>query len=119
MKQLPSDDAVELTSYFRKLLSGETDDERFAFQHVITFFLEKNPPIQQVIECGVVPCLVRFLLVDDNPALQLEAAGAIAGIANSDRSDHVRYLIDADIVPILIKLLSSPNDYVRALVAGA
>lgn len=119
MKQLPSNDVVELTSYFRKLLSGETDDERFSFQNVMTFCLGKNPPIQQVIDCGVVPCLVRFLLVDDNPALQLEAAGAIAGITNSDRSDHVGYLIEADVVSILIRLLSSPNDYVRALVAEA
>ena len=85
---------------------------------MMLWLLGSDPPIQQVIDCGVVPCFIRFLQIDDNPALQLEAAGAIAGIANSDASDHVRYLIEAGVVPILLRLLSSPNYYVRALVAG-
>ncbi len=73
----------------------------------------KNPPIQQVIDCGVVPCLIRFLQIDDNAALQVEAAGAIAKIAVTAISDHIRYLIDAGIVPVLIRLLSSGSDDVK------
>ncbi len=71
-------------------------------------------PIQQVIDCGVVPCLIRFLQLDDNPALQLEAAGAIA-----KATDHRRYLIEAGAVPILIRLLSSMNADVRLQAAWA
>jgi importin subunit alpha-1 len=87
-------------------------------------------PIQQVIDCGVVPCLIRFLQLDDNPALQLEAAGAIANftagaIANftagaiAKATDHRRYLIEAGAVPILIRLLSSMNADVRLQAAWA
>ncbi len=79
--------------------------------------LVKNAPIQQVIDCGVVPCLIRFLQMDDNPDLQLEAARAIAHLTVSKISD--RYLIEAGAVPILIRLLSSMNEVVRLQAAWA
>lgn len=44
---------VDATTKFRRMLS-----------------IEKNPPIQQVIDAGVVPRFVEFLQRDDNPALQ-------------------------------------------------
>ncbi len=79
----------------------------------------KNTPIQQIIDCGIVPYFVRFLKIDENPILQFEAAWAITNIASSETSDHLRYLIDAGAVPILIRLLSSPSDEVKAQVVWA
>ncbi len=76
--------------------------------------LGRNAPIQQVIDCGVVPCLIRFLQIDENAALQVEAVGAIANIASSCRSDHIQYLVKIGVVPILIRLLSSTSDEIRA-----
>ncbi len=73
------------TRYFVSLLSGEWH----SFHHPLfssddlNFRIEANPPIQQVIDCGVLPYLLRFLQVDNNGALQVEAAGAINKITLS------------------------------------
>jgi hypothetical protein len=48
---------LESTRAFRKLLS-----------------IERNPPIQQVIDCGIIPKFVQFLTRRDSPNLMFEAA---------------------------------------------
>ena len=87
---------LEATTQFRKLLS-----------------IERNPPIQMVIDAGVVPRFVEFLQRDDTPWLQIEAARALTNIA-SGTSEHTRVvMIDSGAVPIFCRLLLSPNDNVR------
>ncbi|KAI5067368.1 hypothetical protein GOP47_0017896 [Adiantum capillus-veneris] len=86
---------MEATHQFRKLLS-----------------IERNPPIEQVIACGVVPRFVEFLLKADVPQLQFEAAWALTNIA-SGTADHTKVVVDHGAVPIFVQLLSSPGQDIR------
>eukprot|EP00928_Gymnodinium_smaydae_P049327 TRINITY_DN3309_c0_g3_i1.p2 TRINITY_DN3309_c0_g3~~TRINITY_DN3309_c0_g3_i1.p2 ORF type:complete len:537 (+),score=159.40 TRINITY_DN3309_c0_g3_i1:2128-3738(+) len=85
----------QATQQFRKLLS-----------------IEQNPPIQEVIQSGVVPRFVEFLKDISRPDLQFEAAWVLTNIA-SGTAEQTRFVVQSGALPIFVELLRSPNDDVR------
>jgi importin subunit alpha-1 len=86
---------LEATRGFRRLLS-----------------LQKDPPITEVVETGVVPIFVSFLQHDRMPDLQFEAAWALTNVA-SGTSTHTRSVTDAGAIPVFVRLLQSINENVK------
>ncbi|KAE8734114.1 Importin subunit alpha-1b [Hibiscus syriacus] len=89
-----------------------TDDRNLQLKAITQFrellSIEKCPPIDQVVQVGVVPRLVEFLAKENFPQLQFEAAWALTIIV-SGTSENTKVVIDHGAVPIFVKLLGSPS----------
>lgn len=72
----------------------------------------KNPPIQEIIDVGIVPKLIWFLASNEHPKLQLEAAWALTNIA-SGITEHTLVVVENGVIPILIALLVNSVDHIR------
>ena len=71
---------------------------------------EADPPVEQVIQTGLLPRFVTFLSRQDSPKLQFEAAWALTNVASTE---HTSVVVDLGVTPQLVQLLRSPNPDVR------
>lgn len=72
----------------------------------------KDPPIDEVIEAGLVPALIQELQYEAMPKLQFEAAWALTNIA-SGSAEQTQCVVDAGALPVMTHILSSPEEEVR------
>ncbi|CAG0884349.1 unnamed protein product, partial [Darwinula stevensoni] len=72
---------------------------------------DRNPPIDDLIQSGILPVLVQCLEKQDNPSLQFEAAWALTNIA-SGTSHQTKAVVSAGAVPHFLALLCSPHQNV-------
>lgn len=69
----------------------------------------ENPPIQQVIESGVLPKVIEYLQSDDNAELQLDAVWILTNLTSGE-TEHTQTVVGSGVVPHLIHLLGSPDE---------
>lgn len=79
-----------------------------AFRRLLS--VEKNPPVQDCLECGAINIFINFLQRSDHPELQFEASWALTNIASTE---HTALVAKLGAVPHLVKLLTSNMPDVR------
>uniref|UniRef100_A0A4W3I3T9 Karyopherin alpha 3 (importin alpha 4) n=1 Tax=Callorhinchus milii TaxID=7868 RepID=A0A4W3I3T9_CALMI len=72
---------------------------------------DRNPPIDDLINSGILPILVQCLERDESPSIQFEAAWALTNIA-SGTSAQTQAVVKANAVPYFLRLLHSPHQNV-------
>jgi HEAT repeat protein len=93
---------------------SQSFDERFRATQQLRKYLSvpKNPPIQEVIDTGIVPRVVELLKDVTHPELQFEAEWVLINIA-AGTFKQTRTVVEAGALPLFIQLLQSPNSDVK------
>lgn len=106
------DRKLEATNLKQLVLDAANPDPNIQLQAVQTarklLSSDRNPPINDLIESGILPILVRCLEKSDTPSLQFEAAWALTNIA-SGTSAQTQAVVAAGAVPLFLQLLFSEH----------
>lgn len=97
-----------------KALYLDNEDTIFEAAKAIRKLLsvENCPPIEEVVNSGVIPRLVSFLKWDHRPLLQFETAWALTNIASGNQQQTAAVL-EAGAIDAFVRLLNSPTPEVR------
>ncbi|KAG8042570.1 hypothetical protein G9C98_005204 [Cotesia typhae] len=103
---------INLLELVQKAASSDPAEQLAAVQSARKLLSsDRNPPIDPLIESGILPILVRCLEQHDNPSLQFEAAWALTNIA-SGTSAQTQAVMQAGAVPLFLQLLRSSQQNV-------
>ncbi|CAF5220707.1 unnamed protein product, partial [Rotaria magnacalcarata] len=97
------------------VLKSQNSDPTICFQGIRSarkvLSIERNPPIDELINLNLLPILVQCLSYDQYPELQFEAAWALTNIA-SGNSQQTQAVVNANALPYLLRLLKSTDSNV-------
>jgi hypothetical protein len=105
-------------SFIRRLISGcASGDFDKEFKSTVMFrkwlSIERNPPIQMVIDFGIVPRFIEFLQRPlGNSMLVFEAAWVLTNIASGSVS-QTQFVVDCGAVPRFIRLMEHDDDQIK------
>lgn len=74
--------------------------------------IDREPPVDAVIQSGAVPKLLSLLSRNDSQGLQFEAAWALTNVA-SGTTEQTRAVVDNGAAEVMVQLLRSPDANVR------
>lgn len=66
--------------------------------------IAENPPIQSIIDAGLVPKMIDYIKQNDYPQLQLEATWALTNVASGSNT-QCQSIIDKGGIPLFVELL--------------
>jgi hypothetical protein len=97
------------------ILKSQNSDLSICFEGIRSarklLSIDRNPPIDDLINLNFLPMLVQCLTYDQYPDLQFEAAWALTNIA-SGNSQQTQAVADANALPYLLRLLHSTHSNV-------
>ncbi|XP_043274802.1 importin subunit alpha-3 [Venturia canescens] len=103
---------INLKELVEKAASSNPTEQLQAVQSVRKLLSsDRNPPIDPLIESGILPILVHCLEQENSPSLQFEAAWALTNIA-SGTSEQTQAVVAAGAVPHFLHLLLSSQQNV-------
>jgi len=70
--------------------------------------IAENPPIQSIIDAGLIPKMITYVKQSEFPQLQLEATWALTNVA-SGTTIQCQSIIDKGGIPLFVDLLKSTN----------
>jgi len=96
------------------LVNSDSDEDKMramiGFRKLTS--LPEDAPIQAIIDSNLVPVFIHFLGRDDLTQMQFESVWALTNIT-SGMQEHVKLVVDKGVIPILQKMLTTPDVNLR------